>query len=85
MKALIIVALFVTCCIAQTVDPIPTCLYCKNMDMVSGPLYTFGFCPPTKQCFEDIWNRQNAWCPQSWRNGYSLDLNDDCKASVGVC
>ena len=51
---------------------------------MSGPIYSFGYCASTDLCFADVWNHQNAWCPESWIDGYNLDLEDNCKATLAV-
>ena len=50
------------------------CQNCKMQDTYSGPFYSYGYCPLSKTCYEDVWNHPNAWCETQWLDGYSLDL-----------
>ena len=51
---------------------------------MAGPLYSFGYCATTDECYEDVWNHQNAWCPESWFDGYNLDLEENCNSTMAV-
>ena len=61
------------------------CNYCKHQDTIAGPLYSFGYCKTLDTCYEDVWNHQNAWCPEAWIDGYALDLEVACENTIGLC
>ena len=56
------------------------CLYCKNMDTVSGFLYYYSYCADKNICVADAWSKMNMWCDGGWTEGYMLDIDQDCDA-----
>ena len=59
---------------------LPNCMYCKRQDSVSSFLYSYSYCPELDECLGDSWNYYNRPCPSQWKAGYTLDLDEDCKA-----
>ena len=62
-----------------------TCLYCKHQDTTAGLFYSYSYCKPDDKCYDDVWNRMNAWCTESWIEGYQLSLESECNATPGMC
>ena len=71
--------------IAAVSAGIAPCQNCKLQDTYSGPFYSYGYCPLSQTCYEDVWNHPNAWCEVEWRDGYSLDLVEDCQTDTAIC
>ena len=71
--------------VIEQVSATATCLYCKQMDTTSGMFYSYGYCPSSDKCYLEVWNHPNAWCNEAWVDGYTLDLNDNCKAGIAIC
>ena len=87
IKFLLAAVLLLIAVQAQTPAKTGNCNYCKLQDTIAGPLYSFGYCVLTDQCYADVWNRQNAWCPDTWIDGFNLDLQEHCNATkaAGSC
>ena len=58
------------------------CINCKFKDTYSGPFYSYKYCKPKDLCLEDAWQHYNAYCQESWKDGYNLDIEKDCRSTV---
>ena len=68
-----------------TVAATGNCNYCKLMDTYSGMFYSYGFCQSSDTCVLEVWNHPNAWCNETWVEGYTLDLVANCEAPAQIC
>ena len=85
-------ALFTFCLLALTavfVSASQTCLFCKRADLNAGFLYSYSYCKDyqgAETCFENVYNYIIPWalCLEDLTEGWTLDINNDCKADTAV-
>ena len=63
------------------------CLYCKKMDSFNSFMYSYSYCKSADRCLEQQWNYVNQYCTTNWKEGWLLDIDEDCEAdeAIGVC
>ena len=56
---------------------------------MSGFLYSYSYCPTadgeSDKCIEDAWNYINSQCSLDLKEGWELDIINDCKSSRQIC
>ena len=85
MKLLAILACLIATAIALDSKGNPECLYCKNQDTKAGFLFSYSYCESKKLCVADAWDNFNLYCDAAWRDGWTLTLDEDCKANLTIC
>ena len=81
MSKLLLAALSVV--FAQDQPPSSKCLSCKHKDTLSSFLYSASYCADKDECLEDQWNYKNNWCVSGWKQGWKLNIDEDCNARDG--